>query len=202
VRAAGGVAVLLPPDEPASAGAVLDAVDGLVLSGGADVDPQQYGAQRLPATGPARGDRDRWEIALAREAIARDLPVLAICRGMQVLNVALGGELRQHVPDDVGHDLHCPSVGVHGRHVVVTGVPSATNTAIGERAEVATYHHQAVGRLGADLIATAWAEDGVIEAIELPGRAWVVGVQWHPEAHDGTSLFAAFVGACRAAKVP
>jgi putative glutamine amidotransferase len=201
VRASGGVALLLPPDAPEHAATALAAVDGLLLAGGADVDPERYGAQRNPATGPPRADRDTWELALAREAIEHDVPVLAICRGMQVLNVALGGSLRQHLPDQVGSDLHCPTVGVHGRHEVVAAPGSALAKIIGERADVATYHHQSVDRLGADLVATGWAEDGVVEAVELPGREWVLGVQWHPEAFAGGPLFEAFVAACGAAKV-
>jgi putative glutamine amidotransferase len=198
VRAAGGVALLLPPGEPDTATTVLDAVHGLLLAGGADVDPARYGADRHPATGPARADRDEWELALAREAIARDLPVLAVCRGLQVLNVALGGDLRQHLPDDVASDLHCPTVGVHGRHAVVLAGDSVLAGVFGERAEVATYHHQSVDRLGADLVATGWADDGVVEAVELAGRTWVIGVQWHPEAHAGEALFEAFVAASAA----
>jgi gamma-glutamyl-gamma-aminobutyrate hydrolase PuuD len=207
IRTAGGVAVLLPPGDPATAGDALDAVHGLLLAGGPDVDPAEYGAARDTATGPARPDRDSWELALARAALARDLPVLAVCRGMQVLNVALGGDLRQHLPDDVGTDAHCPTVGTHGRHGVAVAAGSALHAVVGDDAEVATYHHQGVDRLGAGLVATAWAGDGVVEAVELPGRAWVLGVQWHPEAFAGEPLFAAFVAAClessqRAAAVP
>jgi putative glutamine amidotransferase len=198
VRAAGGVALLLPPGDASTADVVLDGVHGLLLAGGADVDPARYGADRHDATGPPRTDRDEWELALARKAILRDLPVLAVCRGMQVLNVALGGDLRQHLPDDVGSDLHCPTVGVHGRHAVALAGGSALAGVFGERAEVATYHHQSVDRLGTDLVPTGWADDGVVEAVELPGRTWVVGVQWHPEAHAGEGLFAAFVAACAA----
>lgn len=198
VRDAGGVALLLPPGDVDTADIALDGLHGLLLSGGADVDPDQYGAARVEATGPARPDRDAWEIALARAAIARDLPLLAVCRGMQVVNVALGGDLRQHLPDDVGSDLHCPTVGVHGRHAVALAAGSALASMVGERVQVATYHHQSVDRLGADLVATGWAEDGVVEAVELAGREWVVGVQWHPEAYAGAPLFRAFVAACAA----
>lgn len=198
VRAAGGVALLLPSGDPTTVGVVLDAVDGLLLAGGADVDPGRYGAPRGRATGAARHDRDGWELALVHAAIARDLPVLAVCRGMQVLNVALGGDLRQHLPDDVGTDLHCPTVGSHGRHRVTLATGSAVADVLGPAAEVATYHHQGIGRLGAGLVATGWADDGVVEAVELASHSWIVGVQWHPEVFAGEALFDAFVAACRA----
>jgi putative glutamine amidotransferase len=198
VRAAGGVAMLLPPDAPESAEIALDGVHGLLLSGGADVDPARYGAPRDPATGPARPERDDWELALTRAALARDLPVLAVCRGMQVLNVATGGDLRQHLPAEVGTQVHCPTVGVHGRHQVNFAEGSVVAGVFGRGAEVATYHHQGVDRLGAGVVATGWADDGVVEAVELTSSAWVVGVQWHPEAFAGEPIFEAFVAACRA----
>lgn len=196
VRAAGGVAVLLPSGDPETAEVALDAVHGLLIAGGPDVDPDRYGAARATATGPARPERDVWELALVRAALARDLPVLAVCRGMQVLNVALGGDLRQHLPDEVGSDLHCPTVGVHGRHRVALAAGSTLHAVLGDEAEVATYHHQGLGRLGAGLTATGWTDDGVVEGVELDQRRWVVGVQWHPEAFAGEPIFAAFVAAC------
>ncbi len=196
VRAAGGLALLLPPDGPIVADAALEGLHGLLVAGGADVDPARYAAERAPATGPPRTDRDDWEIALVHAALARDLPVLAVCRGMQVLNVALGGDLVQHLPDSVGTDLHCPAVGAHGRHAVAFAAGTPLSDVFGPRAEVATYHHQGLGRLGSGVIATAWADDGVVEAVEVPDRAWVFGVQWHPEAFAGEDLFRAFVAAC------
>jgi len=202
VVAAGAVAMLLPPAQPDSedaANAVLDGLAGLLIAGGADVDPARYGAGRDPATGPARPDRDSWELVLTRLALQRRMPVLAICRGMQVLNVALGGTLVQHLPDKVGTLLHCPRPGKHGRHQVRLQPGSLIYAAFGAQAEVATYHHQGIDRLGAGLIETGWAEDGVIEAVELPEGEWVVGVQWHPEVHAGEPLFRAFVDACRRA---
>jgi gamma-glutamyl-gamma-aminobutyrate hydrolase PuuD len=198
IEAAGGVPLLLPPVAADHAGDALDAVHGLLLAGGADVAPERYGVPRNAKTGPERKDRDEWEIALVHAALARDLPLLAVCRGMQVLNVALGGDLIQHLPDEVGSDLHCPVVGAHGRHPVEIATDSALAAIVGSRTEIATYHHQAVRTLGAGLIATAWAADGIVEAVQLRGRSWVHGVQWHPEAHDGHALFAAFVAACRA----
>lgn len=200
VTASGGVAMLLPPaaidDLEAAAAAVLDGLHGLALVGGADVDPDRYGAARDDRTGPARPDRDAWELALAQAALERGLPVLAICRGMQVLNVALGGDLMQHLPDVAGHDGHLPVVGQHGRHDVRLVRESRVGALLGDCAVVATYHHQAIDRLGAGLVATGWAGDDTVEALEHTGPAWVVGVQWHPEVHDGAALFTAFVQAC------
>ena len=196
IERAGGVAVLLPPTAPRHAAAVLDGVAGLVLAGGADLDPARYDAPRDQQTGAARPDRDGWELALAAEALARDLPLLAICRGMQVLNVALGGDLIQHLPDEVGTRAHCPVVGEHGRHAVELADGSRLAEVLGPRPTVATYHHQAVRALGRGLRACGWAADGVVEAVEHPEQRWVFGVQWHPEAYEGHELFAAFVAAC------
>jgi putative glutamine amidotransferase len=198
IRLAGGVAMLLPPGDVESVAAVLDGVDGLLLAGGADVDPGHYRAVREPATGPPRPDRDDWELGLTRAALERDLPVLAVCRGMQVLNVALGGDLHQHLPDVVGSQLHCPTVGAHGRHDVRTAPGSRVAAILGDSVSVATYHHQGVRGLADGLVATGWSTDGVTEAVELPDCTWVVGVQWHPEVYAGAELFAAFVTACAA----
>jgi gamma-glutamyl-gamma-aminobutyrate hydrolase PuuD len=196
IERAGGVAVLLPPANPAHAAAVLDGLDGLLLSGGADLDPQRYKASRHPHTGTPRPDRDAWETALLEEALRRDLPVLAVCRGMQVLNVALGGDLVQHLPDEIGTEMHLPHVGAHGRHVVDLVPESRLARVIGPHVDTATYHHQAVRTLGKGLVACGWAEDGIVEAVELKARGWVFGVQWHPEAGDDDALFSAFVAAC------
>jgi putative glutamine amidotransferase len=200
VARAGGVALLLPVrdlgDLDFAAAAVLDGVHGLALTGGADLDPELYGAVRDTHTGPAKPDRDAWEIALLRAALERAMPVLAICRGLQVLNVALGGDLIQHLPDAVGHAGHCPVPGRHGGHEVRTAAGSRVGELLGASADVATYHHQAAGRLGTGLVATGWAADGTVEAVEHAGAEWVVGVQWHPEVRDGGRLFAGFVAAC------
>jgi gamma-glutamyl-gamma-aminobutyrate hydrolase PuuD len=199
VGAAGAVALILPApteDVDDAAAIALCALDGLLLAGGADVDPARYDAPRGDATGAPRPERDAWEIALTRQAIARGLPVLGVCRGLQVLNTALGGTLVQHLPDVVGHDGHCPVVGEHGRHDVELAAGSRLHGLLGERASVATYHHQAVDRLGDGLEATAWAGDGTVEGIEASNGEWVLGVQWHPEVHDGANLFAGFVRAC------
>jgi gamma-glutamyl-gamma-aminobutyrate hydrolase PuuD len=131
-------------------------------------------------------------------AIARKLPVLAICRGMQVLNVALGGDLVQHLPDQVGSDEHCPVPGEHGRHPIRVAGDSVLATVWPDGAQVATYHHQAVQRLGEQLNPTAWAADGTVEAVECAGAGWLIGVQWHPEVLDGAALFQAFVRAATA----
>lgn len=197
VQAAGAVAMLLPPGRPDLVEATLDGLDGLLLAGGADVDPARYGAVRDGATGPARVDRDDWEFALLAGALARHLPVLAVCRGMQVLNAALGGDLVQHLPDEVGSTLHCPTPGVHGRHRVRTAEGSRIGSVLGPAADVATYHHQGIRTLAPGLVETAWADDGLVEAVELEpgGSGWVVGVQWHPEAYLGDGLFTAFVEA-------
>jgi putative glutamine amidotransferase len=199
VEAAGALPVLLPPADPALVPAALRGLDGLVLAGGADVDPARYAADRHVRTGEARPDRDGWEIALAEAALDRQLPLLGICRGMQVLNVALGGDLVQHLPDVVGTDDHCPTPGAHGRHHVRLTPESRLARAIGSSVEVATYHHQAVDRLGRGLVAVGWADDGTVEAVELPDARWAAGVQWHPEAHAGETLFAAFSAAAGAA---
>ncbi len=200
VADAGGVPVLLPPvrRDDAAVAAVLAGVSGLIVAGGADVDPAAYGAERDPRSGPARPDRDEWELSLIRAALRDRLPLLAICRGMQVLNVALGGTLHQHLPDVVGSDLHCPVLGVHGRHGVRLAADTLISSIFGPEVEVATYHHQGLDRLGEGLVATGWAEDGLVEAVELPGAGWVVGVQWHPEVAGGPALFEAFVSTCAA----
>lgn len=193
---AGGLPLLLPPVDPALAAAAVAAVDGVLLSGGADVDPARYGAARSPHTGPAQPHRDAWELALARAAVDRQRPLLGVCRGMQVLDVALGGTLEQHLPDVVGHTGHAPVAGEFGRHEVRFAPDSRLEALLGERIVIATHHHQAVHTLGAGLVATGWADDGTVEAIELAGSDWVVGVQWHPEAYEGAALLAGFTAAC------
>jgi gamma-glutamyl-gamma-aminobutyrate hydrolase PuuD len=202
IIAAGGVPVVLPPIEGLDAEAALDRLDALLLIGGADVDPGSYGAERHPETIGTVPERDRAEAELVRVAWDRDLPFLGVCRGMQVLNVALGGSLVQHLPDVVGTDVHSPAVGDFGRHAVHLQAGSRIAGVVGEHAVAATHHHQAVDRLGDGLIACGWAEDEVVEAVELPGRAWTFGVQWHPEAHDGDALFAAFTAACAERRSP
>jgi putative glutamine amidotransferase len=195
VQNAGGVAVLLPPGPPSHAAPALDGVHALVIAGGPDVDPDRYHAQRHPKTGGAREERDGWELDLVRGALKRDLPLLGVCRGMQVLNTALGGTLIQHLPDVVGTEMHAPLVGAHGRHPVTLEAGSRLAVICGERIEIATHHHQALDELGAGLKACGWADDGTVEAVELADRTWTMGVQWHPEAYNGEALFAALVTA-------
>jgi putative glutamine amidotransferase len=201
VRRAGGLPFLLPPGSTnvaADAAACGQAVHGLLLTGGSDVDPARYGAPPHPTTDVPRTDRDEWELALARAAVAADLPVLAVCRGLQILNVALGGDLIQHLPDSVGHHDHRGQLGRFGQHRVTMAGGTVLADVYGGDADVPTHHHQAVGTLGPGLEATAWTEDGTVEAVTCPGRAWVHGVQWHPEVADGQELFAAFVRAAAA----
>ncbi|MEV1048253.1 gamma-glutamyl-gamma-aminobutyrate hydrolase family protein [Streptomyces sp. NPDC049916] len=193
VRAAGGLAVLLPPDEArGAAGEVVAALDGLVIAGGADVEPARYGAAPDPRTGPPSQARDAWELALIGAAIEQRVPVLGICRGMQLLNVARGGTLHQHLDDHTG------GLGVFGSHPV-TPVPGTVYArAVPETAMVPAYHHQAVDRLGAGLAPSAHAPDGTVEALELPGHeSLVLGVQWHPEMSEDTRVMAALVEAAR-----
>ncbi|MUN41553.1 gamma-glutamyl-gamma-aminobutyrate hydrolase family protein [Actinomadura litoris] len=196
VERAGGVAVLLPPAATLRGlGALVSRLDGIVLAGGGDVDPDLYGADRHAETGPPQPQRDRYELALVRAAVDADLPFLAICRGMHVLNVARGGALVQHLPEAVGHKGHAPETGIVGSHRVQFSAGSTIGGILGEESDVPTYHHQAVSRLGKGLSAVAWAEDQVVEAVELQGHRFGLGVQWHPEEGDDRRLFEALVAA-------
>lgn len=194
VERAGGVPVLLPPMatlrgvEPLVRG-----LDGIIFAGGGDVDPSLYGADRHLETGPPQPQRDRFELALMRAVVEADLPFLAICRGMQVLNVARGGSLIQHLPESVGHQAHAPGVGVVGNHRVQISATSAIGKILGDVSDVPTYHHQSVKRLGKGLVAVAWADDQVVEAVELQGHRFGLAVQWHPEEGDDPRLFEALV---------
>ncbi|KPI16341.1 peptidase C26 [Actinobacteria bacterium OK074] len=190
VQRAGGLAAMLPPDDPAHAADAVRRLDGLVIAGGPDVEPARYGAAREPRCGPPAPERDAWELALIEAALASGTPLLGICRGMQLLNVALGGTLVQHLDGHVGDE-----VGVFGRHAVKP-VPGTLYASIAaEGVEVPTYHHQAVERLGAGLVGAAFAEDGTVEAVELPGEGWVLGVQWHPEMGVDDRVMSALVRA-------
>jgi gamma-glutamyl-gamma-aminobutyrate hydrolase PuuD len=192
VERAGGMPVVLPPS--ADVAEVLRLVDGIVFSGGSDVAPEQYGAEAHPATDAPRPDRDRFELALLRAALAADLPVLAVCRGSQVLNVARGGDLDQHLPESVGHERHRHTPGVFADHDVDVKADSRLGRILGERAPVKSHHHQGFGRLGEALDAVAWADDGTVEGLEDPTRRFAVGVLWHPEEDEDAALFEALVG--------
>lgn len=200
VTAAGGAPLLLPPTDPGLADVVLDGLHGLVLSGGPDVDPARYGAAADPHTGAPQHARDSWELALTKAALRRGTPLLAVCRGLQILAVALGASLIQHLPDAVGNDSHCPALGVYGRHGVQLAASSRLGTLLGTRIDVATHHHQAVEEMPAGVVATGWADDGTIEAFELLDMPWVMAVQWHPEVHDGLPLFQEFVSVSSSAR--
>jgi putative glutamine amidotransferase len=194
IAAAGGRAVVLPPDDADAE--VLRGLDALVLAGGADLGPDLYGAVREPQT-DSRADRDSGEITLVRAALDRDLPVLGVCRGMQLLAVAYGGRLHQHLPDVVGHDKHRPAPGLYGSHAVRFTPGSIVAELMGADAtDVNSYHHQAVADAGR-LAVTGWADDGVIEAVEDPARRFVLGVQWHPEEADDSRLFDALCAAAQ-----
>jgi putative glutamine amidotransferase len=195
VTAAGGRAVLLPPD--ALDTDVLDRLDGLVFAGGADVNPRHYGQQQHPMT-HSRDDRDAGELPLARRALELDVPVLGVCRGMQLLAVAAGGSLHQHLPDLVGTDLHRPAPFDHptlGEHVVHVEPGTICHNLVGGVIKVNSLHHQAVADPGG-LTAVAWCiEDGVIEAVESSAHRFAVGVQWHPEVEADLRMFEGLVKA-------
>jgi putative glutamine amidotransferase len=192
VRKAGARTVVVPPDD-ADAPDLISRLDGLVLAGGADIEPVRYGADAHPMT-EARPDRDAGELAVLRAALDADLPVLGVCRGAELLAVAYGGSLHQHVPDVVGHERHGPEPGVYGRHFVRFQPGSRAAEIFGETAEVNSYHHQAIAEPGG-LTVTGWADDEIVEAVEDPGHRFVFGVQWHPEGDSDVRPFAALVDA-------
>ena len=204
VRRGGGRPVLLPPDgDEGEASETVAGLDGLIVSGGPDVDPVRYGRARHPRTQSSVPVRDAWDLAVTGAALTQGVPLLAICRGMQVLNVCRGGTLHQHVPDLVGHERHEGGAGYFGRHQVRVNAGSMLAGILPEPGffNVPTHHHQAVDLLGDGLRAVAWEEDGLVEAVEggpteLDGMSgFVVGVQWHPEQGDDVRLFGALVHA-------
>lgn len=195
---AGGTPVLLPPVDPAGAPYVVARLDGLVVSGGADVDPGRYDAQPHPRTVSWRTDRDAWELALLSAADTRDLPVLGICRGMQVMAVHRGGTLEQHLPDAVGHESHSPAGPEFGDTEVETCPSTRLRMLVGDRSIVGCHHHQAV-REHPGFTPAAYADDGTLEAMEAPGDRFQVAVQWHPETRSDGGLFAGLVAAAAAA---
>lgn len=196
---AGAIAVVLPPrldadDELVSE--VLSRLDGVVIAGGADVEASRYAALPHPSVQAARPDRDAFEIAVARVTARTGMPLLGICRGMQVMAVAAGGTLEQHVPDRVGHTSHSPSPGVYASHHVSVVPGSRLASILGtDVLDVPTYHHQAVAT-HPGLLPSAWHEDGTLEAVEDPDQPFRLGVQWHPEEGEDGRLFDAFVEAC------
>lgn len=191
VTMAGGRAVLIPQDDLDTD--VLRVLDGLVLSGGSDVSPELYGAEPGPLT-DTRPERDSAELLLARAALARDLPILGVCRGMQVLAVAAGGSLHQHLPDVLGHERHRPAPAVYGVHEARFDGGSRIAALMGDDTRVHCYHHQGVDDPGT-LKVTGRAEDGTPEAVEDPAHRFVLGVQWHPEVTRDKRLFGALVTA-------
>ncbi len=194
VAAVGGVPVLLPPVAPSLATRAVARLDGLVISGGADVDPGRYGESPHASTRGWREDRDAWEIALLDAAELRELPVLGICRGMQVMAVRGGGSLDQHVPDRVGHQEHSPGHDEYGTVHVETVPGSRLRSLVGDRHSVPCHHHQSV-RTHPGFTAAAVAADGTLEAMEQPGPRFCLAVQWHPETVADAGLFRGLVEA-------
>jgi putative glutamine amidotransferase len=188
VERAGGRPLLVPPSHD-GVEETLDAVDGLIFSGGSDLDPALYGQEPHPETFGVVADRDRAELVLLEGALARDMPVLAICRGSQVLNVVRGGDLEQHLPDVVGDEKHKHTPGTFADHEVTVEQGTRLAALLGERLPVKSHHHQGVGHVGDGLRVAAHAEDGTIEAVEDPSRRFVLGVLWHPEASEDARLF-------------
>ena len=196
IERAGGRPLVVPPSED-SIEETLAVLDGIVFSGGSDVDPAQYGDEAHPETDEPREVRDRAEMALLAAALERDMPVLAVCRGSQVLNVALGGDLVQHLPDTLGHEGHRHKPGAWSDHDVKLEPESRVGGLLGERAPVKSHHHQGYGKIGEGLRETGWAEDGTVEALEDPSRRFTVGVLWHPEEGEDLALFEALVEEAR-----
>jgi putative glutamine amidotransferase len=195
VAAAGGEPVLLPTASVSAA--VVARLDGLILAGGADVDPARYGEEPGPHTTATRPERDAAEIAVLEAALERDLPLLAICRGMQLLNVVSGGTLVQHVPAVPGTEPHQLAPGLYAERKVRTAPGSRLDAVLGPTATVNCHHHQALDRIAPPLTPSAWAEDGVVEGVEDAARRFCLGVQWHPETGEDLRLFEELVAAAR-----
>ncbi|MGE5286111.1 MAG: gamma-glutamyl-gamma-aminobutyrate hydrolase family protein [Micromonosporaceae bacterium] len=195
VHRAGGIPVILPPIPGNGVADLVGRLNGLILSAGGDVDPKLYGAARHELTEEPDSRRDRFELAMIRAAVEAGLPFVAICRGMQILNVALGGTLNQHVPDLVGHKGHAPGPGHTGTHSVRISGDCKLGRIMGTTASVSASHHQAVERLGDGLVTVAWADDQIVEGVELQGHPFGIGVQWRPEDGDDQRLFEAFISA-------
>jgi putative glutamine amidotransferase len=195
VEAAGARAVVLPPS-PVGVDEAVARLDAVVFAGGADLDPALYDDAPHPSTIGVRADRDAGELPLLQAALRADLPVLGICRGMQLLAIAHGGTLVQHLPEVVGHERHRPSPGVFGQHEIHTATGSLVRSVLGERVVVPSYHHQGLATPGS-LTVTGWADDDTAEVVEDPARRFALGVLWHPEAGDDPRLFEALVAATR-----
>jgi putative glutamine amidotransferase len=202
VQRAGGIALMLPPDPSAvdHPDLLLDRIDGLVLAGGSDIDPSSYGGEPHPKIGTTWPERDAFEMALARAALDRDMPFLGVCRGMQLMNVALGGGIEQHIPERLGHEHHRHTPGTFADHHVRIEPGSLAERVIGDTHEaVKSHHHQGIDRIGDGLVVTGWSEeDDVIEAIEIPERRFALGVLWHPEEDEASQVLTALVAEARA----
>jgi putative glutamine amidotransferase len=197
VERAGGRPLVVPPSIDA-VDETLDVLDGVVFSGGIDIDPAAYGADRHPKTDPAQTHRDAGELALLARALERDVPTLAICRGFQLLNVLRGGDLVQHLPEAVGHEGHREVLGRFSEHPVEVKEGTRLASILGGRHDgVQSSHHQGVGRVGDGLVETAWAEDGSLEGLEDPDKRFAVAVLWHPEMEEDKRLFEALVDEAR-----
>jgi putative glutamine amidotransferase len=199
VEHAGGRPLVVPPSEDGIE-ETLGVLDGIVFSGGSDLHPELYDADPHPETTDVREERDRAELALLSAALERDMPVLAVCRGSQVLNVARGGDLVQHLPEIVGHERHKHKPGEFSDHEVRLDVETRVGGLLGERAPVKSHHHQGFGRIGEGLRQVGWADDGTVEALEDPAKRFVVGVLWHPEEGEDFALFEALVEQARSYK--
>jgi len=197
VEHAGGRALIVPPSEDALE-ETLGVLHGLIFSGGGDLDPDLYGANAHPETDEPHPVRDQAELRLLQAALQLDMPVLAVCRGSQLLNVARGGDLVQHLPEQVGHERHKHQPGQFSDHGVRLDPASRVGGLLGEHAPVKSHHHQGYGRLGDGLREVGWADDGTIEALEDPAKRFAVGVLWHPEEGEDFALFSALVDEARA----
>ena len=196
VQRAGGIALVLPPDDVVaeSPDELLDKIDGLILAGGSDIDPGSYGAQPHPETRGTWPERDRFEIGMGTRALERDMPVLGICRGMQMMNVIQGGTLNQHL----GLELHRHTPGAFTDHGVRLEAGSLAERVVGgEHTDVKSAHHQGLDDFGEGVVATGHADDGIVEAIELPDRGFAVGVLWHPEEDERSRVIGSLVDEAR-----
>ena len=202
VERAGGSPVVLPPVPSSSVASLIARIDGLVIAGGRDVDPALYDERAHEQTDVPDHRRDRFELLMARAAIDADLPFLAIGRGMHIVNVARGGTLIQHLPDRLGSESHKPDPVKLTIHDVQISAASRLGRVLGANAQVPAAHHQGIDRIGTGLLTVAWTPDQVVEAIELEGHKFGIGVQWHPEEGDDGRIFEALVAAAKTAPAP